>query len=66
MSRHFVNNLLNLLRTAPMTCAGVQFGAMHLAKICTCIIRRTAPITVRTVRSTISNSNVTKKTTHRP
>jgi len=30
MSRHLVNELINLPRT------GVQFGAPHLAKICTC------------------------------
>jgi len=36
MSRHLVNELTNLPRTAPITCAGVQFGALHLAKICTC------------------------------
>jgi len=28
-----VNELINLPRTAPITCAGVQFGAMHLAEL---------------------------------
>ena len=31
-----MNELINLPQTAPTTCAGVQFGALHLAKICTC------------------------------
>jgi len=35
MSRRLVNESINLMRTAPITCAGVQFGVLHLAKICT-------------------------------
>jgi len=40
-----VNELINLPQTAPITCAGKQFGALHLGQKFVRAVLRTAPIT---------------------